>query len=224
MLDFDFYQITNYCERGESLWFWAEPWNLWSNLAFFASALACLILLWSRKTNVKSKFWYLTLIAMTALTGVGSALLHTMPIYWTRWFDVVPLSLWILIFLGKFYSSMGFSKSYVVWVYIFFFGLNYIALAHFDSALVVKSNYYYATALMALFGSWLAHLRGFPTRYLWAGTLLFGLSLTFRILDHSICPSFPVGTHFLWHTCNATVIYLLFHGLVKMDQHQASST
>ncbi len=37
-----------------------------------------------------------------------------------------------------------------------------------------------------------------------AGLLI--VSLTFRTLDGPLCDSLPVGTHFLWHLLNATML------------------
>ena len=42
-----------------------------------------------------------------------------------------------------------------------------------------------------------------------AATGVFVLSLTARTLDVPIGPSFPLGTHFLWHVLNAVLVYLV---------------
>ena len=34
-------------------------------------------------------------------------------------------------------------------------------------------------------------------------------SLTLRSLDYAVCPMLPIGTHFLWHTLNGWMLYLL---------------
>ena len=46
-----------------------------------------------------------------------------------------------------------------------------------------------------------------------AGTV-FVISLAFRMSDIPFCPSFPLGTHFVWHCLNALVLYLLIRILV----------
>ena len=38
---------------------------------------------------------------------------------------------------------------------------------------------------------------------------IFALSLFFRSIDNAICPTVPVGTHFLWHGLNALVLGIL---------------
>ena len=42
----------------------------------------------------------------------------------------------------------------------------------------------------------------------------FGLALVFRILDQAVCPAFPTGTHFLWHSLNGLAAYLAMRGLI----------
>ena len=41
-----------------------------------------------------------------------------------------------------------------------------------------------------------------------AATGIFTISLFFRTIDRVICPSFPAGTHFVWHLLNGAVLYL----------------
>lgn len=38
------------------------------------------------------------------------------------------------------------------------------------------------------------------------GAGLLVVSLTFRSLDAPLCAAIPVGTHFLWHCCNALML------------------
>jgi hypothetical protein len=38
---------------------------------------------------------------------------------------------------------------------------------------------------------------------------VFAISLTFRSIDRLACELVPTGTHFLWHLCNATVLFVL---------------
>lgn len=38
---------------------------------------------------------------------------------------------------------------------------------------------------------------------------VFGVSLSFRTADHTVCGSFPAGTHFLWHLLNGLTLYLV---------------
>ena len=49
---------------------------------------------------------------------------------------------------------------------------------------------------------------GVARRALLLAALLFTFSLLFRTLDMGLCSQIPFGTHFLWHMCNAGVLYL----------------
>jgi hypothetical protein len=47
-----------------------------------------------------------------------------------------------------------------------------------------------------------------------AATGVLFVALFFRTLDKTICPEFPLGTHFLWHLLNGVVLYLSTRGLI----------
>ena len=42
---------------------------------------------------------------------------------------------------------------------------------------------------------------------------VFTLSVAFRTVDIAVCAAFPLGTHFLWHSLNGVVLYLLLRAL-----------
>ena len=42
-----------------------------------------------------------------------------------------------------------------------------------------------------------------------AAAATLALSLTFRSIDLAVCGAFPLGAHFLWHSLNGVVLYLL---------------
>ena len=41
------------------------------------------------------------------------------------------------------------------------------------------------------------------------------ISLFFRSIDNAVCQSLPIGTHFLWHSLNAYLLYMLMIQLVR---------
>jgi hypothetical protein len=47
------------------------------------------------------------------------------------------------------------------------------------------------------------------------GFCVFALSLTFRSIDNALCVFNPVGTHFMWHTLNALMLYILGMRFIK---------
>ncbi len=44
---------------------------------------------------------------------------------------------------------------------------------------------------------------------------LFTLSVTFRAIDPVVCGSFPLGTHFLWHTLNGLMLGILLAATIR---------
>ena len=57
--------------------------------------------------------------------------------------------------------------------------------------------------------------RGPAGRLVLAAGLTLALSLVFRTIDNAVCPWFPLGTHFMWHILNATVLYLLLYAALR---------
>jgi len=51
----------------------------------------------------------------------------------------------------------------------------------------------------------------------------FCLALVFRTIDLWVCPCWPLGTHFLWHLLNGSVVYLAMRGLIVNSSGAAGS-
>jgi len=43
---------------------------------------------------------------------------------------------------------------------------------------------------------------------------IFCGAVFFRIIDMDLCGIFPIGTHFLWHILNASVLFILLKALI----------
>ena len=88
-------QIDQYCERvGPE--FWAEPLNAVTNAGFLLAAIVA-FLMWRRKTP--DDRIALLLIGIVFLTGVGSFLFHTFATKWAEMADVIPIVLFIHLYL-----------------------------------------------------------------------------------------------------------------------------
>jgi hypothetical protein len=60
------------------------------------------------------------------------------------------------------------------------------------------------------------HLRARPSsQYFMLAALIGVMSLFFRVVDREVCDVFPFGTHFLWHSCNATLLYILLKQIIR---------
>jgi hypothetical protein len=82
----------------------------------------------------------------------------------------------------------------------------------------------YLPALVGLVGFGLAirltapaDARRFGALLLWTAAL-FAVSLTLRTLDGRLCAAMPMGTHFLWHCLNATVMFLVSYTVIRCWQ------
>ena len=67
----------------------------------------------------------------------------------------------------------------------------------------------YLAVLLFLFGLAFVEIRRTDRKGVLAATLVFLVSLAARTADLYVCPSFPLGTHFLWHILNALAVYML---------------
>lgn len=217
-------KIFAYCERGTNPAFWAEPLNAVSNMAFLiAAALAFIV--WRREPAARRGIMELALVMLVAVIGTGSFLFHTYATRWAVIADTAPIGIFMIAYLG--YALRRFA------------GLSWlvcgVGLAAFIGALAfaetiqcggrpcLNGSIGYLPALMALaaIGGWLTW-RGHPAaKLMLAGAALFAVSLTLRTLDRSICPATALfggrqlGTHFLWHICNATLLYTLLIAAIR---------
>ena len=204
-------QLNNYCERlGPE--FWSEPLNAVTNAAFLIAALVA-YLIWRRKTP--DDLSALLLIVIVFATGVGSFLFHTYATRWAMLTDVIPIALFIHIYL--FFALKRFLE--LPWwaalgiVIAFFVATPFVAEA---VAPLVASSAGYVPALLAIFvvgAIFVLKNQRLGTQVLLTG-VVFAASLTFRTIDEPLCEQIMVGTHFLWHILNAVVLFALLRVLI----------
>ena len=207
-------EIDLYCERmGPGLW--AEPLNFLTNAAFIGAALlaykdAC-------RLNAVQKQPLVVLVVLLGAIGVGSALFHSFATQWAQALDVLPIQLYIVATLYLWLRdaelfSLKRRCSAIVGLLILsgFFALSV-------PPEIVNGSQGYLGVLV--FMGWLAWRQQRTLvggrEFLWA-TLAFALSLSFRMVDLGVCPVWPLGTHFLWHLCNAWVCYLPLRAYVRL--------
>jgi hypothetical protein len=205
-----FETVDLYCER-TSPDFWAEPVNALTNALFLVGA-------WFgwRRANIQGAgslgVWLL--LALMCAIGVGSFLFHTFATNWSRLLDVLPILLFQLVY---------------VWLYCreiakihFTYALG-IALGYFVATIigrqfpqVLNGSLIYAPAMIVLLVLGIYHVatRRIERYIVLGATGVFVVSLTSRTVDNAVCHYFPLGSHFMWHVCNALVLYLLLRGLL----------
>jgi hypothetical protein len=143
---------------------------------------------------------------LLAAIGVGSFLWHTHATGWAGLMDVVPIVLFILLYLfAATRDFLGVSRLWAACVTLGFFpyaaAFNWV----FGGVLPGGNALYASVAvLIAGYGLWL--WRSPTGRGLLLGAGLLAVSLMFRMADDAVCAALPVGTHFMWHILNGIML------------------
>jgi hypothetical protein len=197
--------IDLYCERTDAA-FWSEPANAVSNAAFLIAAAAAFVR-WRR--GDRGDWLALALIGVVTAVGIGSFTFHTAATRGAVLADVIPIAVFIygylLLALRRFLGLPCIAAGAIV--------VAYAAAAQGLSALApprfLNGSVGYLPALAALIAVGAIAKEKAVRRGLALAALLFAISLALRTADLSMCPAFPLGTHFAWHILNAVVLYIL---------------
>jgi len=195
-------RLDLYCER-TGAGFWSEPVNALTNAAFLVAGA----LLWRGAAGAGERR---LLAALVGLIGIGSFLFHTFATVWASWLDRGPIALYIYVFLWLFLARVA---GLPWWGALGGLGLFAVAsrtlTARFPPEAFNGSYAYFpALAALALLAAYAWGRRRGSAGRLAAAAGLFALSIAFRSVDETLCASWPLGTHFLWHALNAAVLYL----------------
>ena len=208
--------LRNYCERtGDMLW--SEPLNALSNIAFFISAWSLYQLY--RKQHTKD-LPAIILIGMVAVVGLGSTLFHTFANGLTMIFDVVPIALFTFYYLWVALRRLvGLTKLKSIIALIVFIFIA-AQMRHVPDGYRCNGSVDYFPCFGALFiiGIILKAKHHPAAHWLLKAALCFLVSLAFRSVDFMVCNSFPLGTHFIWHSLNGLMLYLLVRAVLSPPQ------
>lgn len=193
--------IDGYCERTDP-GYWAEPVNAVTNAAFLLAAAFT----WRRSSGlILARLLCVLLFAI----GIGSYLFHTHATVWASTADTTPIGLFILLYLFAanlhFWTLPGWAAAlgtaaFVPWTMVL--TPLFAAMPFFTN-----SSFYWPVPLLIALYAVALHRRAPQTaRGLAIGAAILVVSLTFRSLDEPLCGAAPVGTHFLWHVLNATML------------------
>jgi hypothetical protein len=227
-------QLFNYCERGLNPGFWAEPLNAVSNAAFMIAALLALMS-WQRHRydyagHPRRSGAERSLIALVAIIGAGSFLFHTYATRWAVIADVVPITIFMIVYLGyvlRRFLHLGWIVT-LVSIFLFMMALREADMLRCGPGPCLNGSVGYLPALAVLFGigGWLK-LKGHPAGgWILGAGLVFAVSLTFRTFDRSICPQTALfsgrvlGTHFVWHILNATLLWMLLQAAIRHGRRE----
>lgn len=199
-----------YCER-LAPGLLAEPLNAASNLAFFVAA-------WFVLRRVRGREWDIrVLVGLLALIGVGSLTFHTVATLWAAIADTLAIAIFIWFYLQRLLVRFGHLNNVVATLAVIAYAIasRFIEKAFPDGALNGSASYLPALATLLVITAWVSVTARPARRPFIIASLTFLASLTLRTVDQTVCPVFPLGTHFLWHLLNATVLYVLCIGLLR---------
>lgn len=215
--------VDNYCER-LAPGFWGEPLNALTNGAFLIAAALLFRLLLRQPRRAPVSVWLLPVAI--AVVGLCSLAFHTVATRFTGVLDTVSIAVFILIAV-----IVTVHITWAVpwrWAWLAAPGFVVFALG-FTAAVVAISGRpgvlgAYLAAMVVLVGFGLSIRRTAPMDSRRFGVLLvwtaalFALSLLLRTLDGPLCADIPVGTHFLWHCLNATVLFLVGYAVIRIER------
>jgi hypothetical protein len=196
------FMLQLYRERGGDPNFWGEPLNAISNASFLFAAAFGLDLAVKRRDLKPTS---LVLILLAATIGCGSFLFHTMPTVATMWLDVIPITLFQVVFLW-FISRTLLPAN--VWqaaaIVALVVGTSY-ALMPIKSLLNGSLFYFPSLFAMWIYSLIWARKSEVERGLLALAALFFSFAIIARSIDWEVPWSF--GTHFLWHLLNGAVVY-----------------
>ncbi len=210
--------VDLYCERtGPELW--SEPLNALSNLAFIAAGIWGLREIRRRRAGGFAEIlgWWVVAI------GVGSFIFHTWATRLTVWFDVVPIAAFTLAYsLFAFRHLIGLAWPRAVLAFVVFFAVAAVLTLLVPQSLADATNgttgYLPAFLALVFFGLYLP-ATGKPFGwFIFAAACLFLVNCFFRIVDMSVCPWLPIGTHFLWHLGNGLMLGILLAAAARRGE------
>ncbi len=196
--------IDAYCERTDA-GYWSEPVNAVTNAAFLIAAFV----MW-RRTRGAGLPLAGVLVVILAAIGVGSFLFHTHATVWAAMADVVPIGLFILVYL--FAANRHFWQM-PLWLALAataaFVPYAMLLTPLFRALPVFEVSAFYWPVPLLILGHAAALSRRAPAtaRGLALGAGILVASLVFRSLDESLCAATGgLGTHFLWHVLNGLML------------------
>jgi hypothetical protein len=216
----NFRNIDIYCERLDAS-FWAEPVNAISNLSIFLAGCIGLYLIKQIPSGQMKRHTFMCSL-MAVLTGLGSFTFHTFANSLTMWMDIIPIT-FFQIFIINFYLQFMFKKSVkfrAVFLTLFVCGSIGLIFKPFSLYLNGSLTYFPSFITLGVFGFLLNRMNQMlVSKYTLMGTVIFVISLNARSFDMAVCPSFPLGTHFIWHSLNGGLILSLLLAVITFSRN-----
>jgi len=196
-------QVDGYCERLDPT-FWAEPVNAVTNAAFLIAAYV----IW-RRVRGHGLPLAMLLVAILAAIGIGSFLFHTFATRWAGVADVLPILLYILVYIytaSRAYWGMRVAPALGVTALFIPYAVLMMLVFIWLGVEGGSAGYAPVPLLILIYAALLRNRLPEVSKGLGYGAGILILSLTFRTVDMPACVDFPLGTHFLWHILNAVML------------------
>lgn len=210
------------CERAhEGLW--QEPLNVFSNLLFLYVAYKIHNYYHKHPDINGRRIWDIhAMTVLVFLIGACSSIFHMYPTIHTELMDIIPIVLFINIFFLSVLFRIGKCSIFQAFIcYIAFLGFTHMVVSMFPRGLNDSIGYLSSMGSLIMIAIYL-HLKARPSSQHFLVAALIGVcSLFFRSVDNAVCEQFPMGTHFLWHSLNAILIYIVMKQIIRNVNREA---
>lgn len=210
------------CERS-NMGLWAEPLNTITNLGFFIGAIL-IFRMYYKKPDYQGKWmWdvYFLNLCMV-LIGLASVGFHMTPSFYTELADVGFIITFIMVyFTSAMFRIASLTKFQVaVSMMAFLFTTNSL-VKYFPNALNDSIGYLSSMGALIFIAVYLNIKRRAAATSFMLASILGMVSLFFRVVDREVCEQLPIGTHFIWHTCNSILLFMLMKQLLRSINRRA---
>lgn len=210
------------CERhAEGLL--AEPLNAVSNLAFLCVAVAIYRYYKSNEDIKLHRIWDVQVMTfLIFIIGINSIVFHSYPTQVTELMDTIPIVLFIMIYFVSVIFRIGkCTKFQAVVCLVAFVGFTHVLIHQFPRALNDSIGYLSSMIALIVIAIYL-HMRARPSsQYFMLAAIIGVVSLFCRAIDREVCSVWPYGTHFLWHSFNALLLYILMKQIIRNVNREA---
>lgn len=201
----------------------AEPLNVISSFMFMIVAVA--IYRYYHRHEDLDRRWIWDIHALTTLCfiiGVNSTIFHSFPSPTTELLDTIPIVMFIILYFWSVLFRIGRCTLFQAGIcFVAFVGFSHMLVAQFPRAMNDSIGYLSSMVALIVIAVHL-HLRARPSsQYFMLAALVGVVSLFCRAIDREVCPEFSFGTHFLWHCCNATLLYILLKQIIRNVNREA---
>ena len=211
--------VDGYCER-TGAGYWAEPVNALTNAAFLVAA----VLAWRLARRAGDRAAQVLCVILGAI-GIGSYLFHTHAQVWAMMADVVPIQVFILVYLAlatvRFFALPWWAGGLAALAFVpLAAGLSRAVAAAVGP---LNGSVSYVPVPVLIVGYAAPPRAAGPGDGAGAGERVPGssrVSLLFRTIDAGVCGGFALGTHFLWHLLNAAMLGWMIRVFVRAGLRQ----